>query len=37
MMQVGVLVLLVSGVMIFHFFIMDLDIFWARLGRRMDI
>ncbi|MEZ4601730.1 MAG: Wzz/FepE/Etk N-terminal domain-containing protein [Syntrophotaleaceae bacterium] len=37
MMQLGVLVLLVGGVMIFHFFIMDLDIFWAKLSRRMDV
>jgi polysaccharide chain length determinant protein (PEP-CTERM system associated) len=37
MMQLGVLVLLIGGVMVFHFFIMDLDIFWAKLSRRMDI
>jgi succinoglycan biosynthesis transport protein ExoP len=35
--QIGVVGLLVCGVLIFHFFIMDLDVFWARLSRRMDI
>jgi succinoglycan biosynthesis transport protein ExoP len=34
---VGTVVFVFSGLLIFHFFIMDLDIFWAKLMRRMDV
>ena len=34
---IGVVLLLVISVLIFHFFIMDLDIFWAKLSRRLGI
>jgi hypothetical protein len=27
----------IAGLLIFHFFVMDLDVFWARLMRRMGI
>jgi len=33
--QVGVLGVLVCGALVFHFFVMDLDVFWAKLSRRM--
>jgi polysaccharide chain length determinant protein (PEP-CTERM system associated) len=32
---VSIVALIVVGVIIFHFFIMDLDVFWARLMRRL--
>jgi len=32
---IGILLALVIAVICFHFFIMDLDVFWARLSRRM--
>jgi succinoglycan biosynthesis transport protein ExoP len=35
--QVGLLGLLVFGVLVFHFFVMDLDVFWAKLSRRMAL
>ncbi|HTP67097.1 MAG TPA: Wzz/FepE/Etk N-terminal domain-containing protein [Geobacteraceae bacterium] len=31
---IGAVLFLVVGIMIFHFFIMDLDVFWAKLMRR---
>ena len=33
--QVGLVALMVCGVIVFHFFIMDLDVFWAKLSRRL--
>jgi capsular polysaccharide biosynthesis protein len=33
----GVAAACLVGIVIFHFFIMDLDIFWAKLMRRMQI
>jgi len=35
--QVGLLVLIVSSVLIFHYFIMDLDVFWAKLARKLAV
>ena len=34
---ISILVLIIIGVIVFHFFIMDLDVFWARLLRRLAI
>ena len=34
---VGVVLLIIIGVIVFHFFIMDLDVFWARLTRKLAI
>jgi hypothetical protein len=34
---VGVVVLVAGGLVIFHFQVMDLDVFWAKLMRRMAI
>jgi hypothetical protein len=31
----SIALLIIAGVLIFHFFIMDLDIFWAKLMRRL--
>lgn len=31
-----IFLLLVLAVVVFHFFVMDLDIFWAKVGRRLD-
>jgi polysaccharide chain length determinant protein (PEP-CTERM system associated) len=33
----GVGIAVIAGLLIFHFFVMDLDVFWARLMRRMGI
>ncbi len=33
----GAGIVVIAGLMIFHFFVMDLDVFWARLMRRMGI
>ena len=33
----GVVVLLVVGILGFHYLVMDLDIFWAKLGRRLAL
>jgi hypothetical protein len=33
----GLVVLVIIGVTLFHFFVMDLDIFWAKLLRRAGI
>lgn len=35
MMVLGGVACLILGVLLFHFFVMDLDVFWARLGRRL--
>lgn len=35
LMILGGVVCLVLGVLLFHFFVMDLDVFWARLARRL--
>ena len=32
---ISVFAAIIAGILIFHFFIMDLDIFWAKLSRRM--
>jgi len=32
---VSPLVMIVVGVVVFHYFIMDLDVFWAKLSRRL--
>jgi len=32
---VSIVLLIIVGILIFHFFIMDLDVFWARLLRRL--
>jgi hypothetical protein len=29
--------LIVAGVLVFHFMVMDLDVFWAKLMRRLAI
>jgi succinoglycan biosynthesis transport protein ExoP len=34
---IAVVVLIIIGVLVFNFFIMDLDVFWARLIRRLGI
>jgi polysaccharide chain length determinant protein (PEP-CTERM system associated) len=34
---ISILLLIIVGVLVFHFFIMDLDVFWARLARRLDL
>lgn len=34
---VGIVLAMVAGVIIFHFLVMDLDVFWARLMRRLVI
>ncbi len=31
-----VVVAVVLAIMVFHYFVMDLDIFWAKVGRRLD-
>lgn len=36
-MQVGVVVLMVGGILVFHFFIMDLYVFWAKLARKLAV
>jgi polysaccharide biosynthesis transport protein len=36
-MAVGAAVALAIGVVVFHFFIMDLDVFWTRLMRQFRI
>ena len=28
---------LAAGILVFHFFVMDLDVFWAKLGRKMPM
>jgi hypothetical protein len=33
----GSLGIIVGAVLVFHFFVMDLDVFWARLMRRLAI
>ena len=33
----GTVGVLAAGILVFHFFVMDLDVFWARLVRRMPI
>jgi polysaccharide chain length determinant protein (PEP-CTERM system associated) len=33
----AIALIIVAGVVLFHFFIMDLDVFWARLSRRLAI
>jgi succinoglycan biosynthesis transport protein ExoP len=33
----GTIVVIIAGVLIFHFLIMDLDVFWARFTRRLGI
>jgi polysaccharide chain length determinant protein (PEP-CTERM system associated) len=37
MVWIGALATLVVGVVVFHFFVMDLDIFWAKVMRRLAI
>jgi polysaccharide chain length determinant protein (PEP-CTERM system associated) len=34
---VGVILLIIIAIVVFHFFVMDLDVFWARLTRRLGI
>jgi capsular polysaccharide biosynthesis protein len=34
---VGVAVALVCAIVIIHFFVMDLDVLWARIARRMNL
>lgn len=36
LMNVGVVTVLIAGVLIFHFAVMDLDIFWAKVARRLQ-
>lgn len=33
----GTVSALVAGILVFHFFVMDLDVFWARLARKMPL
>jgi hypothetical protein len=33
----GVVLTIVVAILAFHFFVMDLDIFWAKLSRRMAL
>jgi capsular polysaccharide biosynthesis protein len=34
---IGSLAVIVGAIVVFHFFVMDLDVFWARLMRRLAI